>query len=110
MTFIPLRKAHGSVLKNQSLNAETTAFVGFWLDRYWVARALFSSTLVALQYQSHWMLAIAYAGFCAPTCSISFQWFRLMAATSLQIISPKIWITRNSIVGRVVSLALRIPC
>jgi Zn-dependent protease len=88
-TFIPFVGAWIS-LKNQSLNAETTAFVG-------LAGPLLGSTsaflvyLVALQYQSHWMLAIAYAGFV-------LNLFNLIPVVPLDgghvvaVISPKIWI------------------
>jgi Zn-dependent protease len=88
-TFIPFVGAWIS-LKNQSLNAETTAFVG-------LAGPLLGSTgallvyLVALQYQSHWLLAIAYAGFV-------LNLFNLIPVVPLDgghvvaVVSPKIWI------------------
>jgi Zn-dependent protease len=88
-TFIPFVGAWIS-LKNQSLSAETTAFVG-------LAGPLLGSTgaflvyLVALQYQSHWLLAIAYAGFV-------LNLFNLIPVVPLDgghvvaVISPKIWI------------------
>jgi Zn-dependent protease len=88
-TFIPFVGAWIS-LKNQSLSAETTAFVG-------LAGPLLGSTsaflvyLVALQYQSHWLLAISYAGFV-------LNLFNLIPVVPLDGghvvagISPKIWI------------------
>ena len=88
-TFIPFVGAWIN-LKNQSLNAETTAFVG-------LAGPLLGSTgallvyLVALQYQSHWLLAIAYAGFV-------LNLFNLIPVVPLDgghvvaVVSPKIWI------------------
>jgi Zn-dependent protease len=88
-TFIPFVGAWIS-LKNQSLNAETTAFVG-------LAGPLLGSTgallvyLVALQYQSHWLLAVAYAGFV-------LNLFNLIPVVPLDgghvvaVVSPKIWI------------------
>jgi Zn-dependent protease len=88
-TFIPFVGAWIS-LKNQSLSAETTAFVG-------LAGPLLGSTsaflvyLVALQYQSHWLLAIAYAGFV-------LNLFNLIPVVPLDgghvvaVVSPKIWI------------------
>jgi Zn-dependent protease len=88
-TFIPFVGAWIN-LKNQSLNPETTAFVG-------LAGPLLGSTsaflvyLVALQYQSHWMLAIAYAGFV-------LNLFNLIPVVPLDgghvvaVVSPKIWI------------------
>jgi Zn-dependent protease len=88
-TFIPFVGAWIS-LKNQSLNAETTAFVG-------LAGPLLGSTsaflvyLVALQYQSHWLLAIAYAGFV-------LNLFNLIPVVPLDgghvvaVVSPKIWV------------------
>jgi Zn-dependent protease len=88
-TFIPFVGAWIS-LKNQGLNAETTAFVG-------LAGPLLGSTsaflvyLVALQYQSHWLLAIAYAGFV-------LNLFNLIPVVPLDgghvvaVVSPKIWI------------------
>jgi Zn-dependent protease len=88
-TFIPFVGAWIS-LKNQSLSAETTAFVG-------LAGPLLGSTsaflvyLVALQYESHWLLAIAYAGFV-------LNLFNLIPVVPLDgghvvaVISPKIWI------------------
>jgi len=88
-TFIPFVGAWIS-LKNQRLNAETTAFVG-------LAGPLLGSTsafivyLVALHYESHWMLAIAYAGFV-------LNLFNLIPVVPLDgghvvaVISPKIWI------------------
>jgi Zn-dependent protease len=88
-TFIPFVGAWIS-LKNQSLSAESTAFIG-------LAGPLLGSTsallvyLVALQYQSHWMLAIAYAGFV-------LNLFNLIPVVPLDgghvvaVISPKIWI------------------
>jgi len=60
-TFIPFVGAWIN-LKTQSLNPETTAFVG-------LAGPLLGSTsaflvyLIALHYDSDWLLAIAYAGF-----------------------------------------------
>jgi Zn-dependent protease len=88
-TFIPFVGAWIS-LKNQSLNAETTAFVG-------LAGPLLGSTsaflvyLVALQCESHWLLAIAYAGFV-------LNLFNLIPVVPLDgghvvaVVSPKIWI------------------
>jgi Zn-dependent protease len=88
-TFIPFVGAWIS-LKNQSLSPETTAFVG-------LAGPLLGSTsaflvyLVALQYQSHWLLAIAYAGFV-------LNLFNLIPVVPLDgghvvaVVSPKIWI------------------
>jgi Zn-dependent protease len=88
-TFIPFLGAWIS-LKNQQLSAETQAFVG-------MAGPLLGSTgafvvyLVALQYQLHWLLAIAYAGFV-------LNLFNLIPVVPLDgghivgVISPKIWI------------------
>ncbi|HME39476.1 MAG TPA: site-2 protease family protein [Steroidobacteraceae bacterium] len=88
-TFIPFVGAWIN-LKNQGLNAETTAFVG-------LAGPLLGSTsafvvyLLALHYESHWLLAIAYAGFV-------LNLFNLIPVVPLDgghivaVISPKIWI------------------
>jgi Zn-dependent protease len=88
-TFIPFVGAWIS-LKNQRLNAETTAFVG-------MAGPLLGSTsafivyMIALHYESHWLLAIAYAGFV-------LNLFNLIPVVPLDgghvvaVISPKIWI------------------
>jgi len=88
-TFIPFVGAWIS-LKNQRLNAETTAFVG-------LAGPLLGSTsaflvyMMALHYESHWLLAIAYAGFV-------LNLFNLIPVVPLDgghvvaVISPKIWI------------------
>jgi Zn-dependent protease len=88
-TFIPFVGAWIN-LKNQGLNAETTAFVG-------LAGPLLGSTsafvvyLVALYYDSHWLLAIAYAGFV-------LNLFNLIPVAPLDgghivaVITPKIWI------------------
>jgi Zn-dependent protease len=88
-TFIPFVGAWIS-LKNQRLDAETTAFVG-------LAGPLLGSTsafivyMVALHYESHWLLAIAYAGFV-------LNLFNLIPVVPLDgghvvaVISPKIWI------------------
>jgi Zn-dependent protease len=88
-TFIPFVGAWIS-LKSQRLNAETTAFVG-------LAGPLLGSTsafivyMVALHYESHWLLAIAYAGFV-------LNLFNLIPVVPLDgghvvaVISPKIWI------------------
>jgi Zn-dependent protease len=88
-TFIPFVGAWIN-LKNQGLNAETTAFVG-------LAGPLLGSTsafvvyLVALHYDSHWLLAIAYAGFV-------LNLFNLIPVAPLDgghvvaVITPKIWI------------------
>jgi Zn-dependent protease len=88
-TFIPFVGAWIS-LKNHRPNAETTAFVG-------LAGPLLGSTstfvvyMVALHYESHWLLAIAYAGFV-------LNLFNLIPVVPLDgghivaVISPKIWI------------------
>jgi Zn-dependent protease len=88
-TFIPFVGAWIS-LKDQRLNPETTAFVG-------LAGPLVGSTsaflvyLVALHYDSHWLLAISYAGFV-------LNLFNLVPVVPLDgghvvaVISPKIWI------------------
>jgi Zn-dependent protease len=88
-TFIPFVGAWIN-LKNQGLSAETTAFVG-------LAGPLLGSTsaflvyLAALHYQTHWLLAIAYAGFV-------LNLFNLIPVSPLDgghivaVISPKIWI------------------
>jgi Zn-dependent protease len=88
-TFIPFVGAWIN-LKNQNLSAETTAFVG-------LAGPLLGSTsaflvyLLALQYQSHWLLAIAYAGFV-------LNLFNLIPVVPLDgghvvaVVSPKIWV------------------
>ena len=88
-TFIPLVGAWIS-LKNQRLDAETTAFVG-------LSGPLLGSTtsfvvyMIALHYESHWLLAIAYAGFV-------LNLFNLIPVVPLDgghvvaVISPKIWI------------------
>jgi Zn-dependent protease len=77
-------------LKSQRLNAETTAFVG-------LAGPLLGSTSAFIVYmavshcESHWPLAIAYAGFV-------LNLFNLIAVVPLDgghvaaVISPKIWI------------------
>jgi Zn-dependent protease len=88
-TFIPFVGAWIS-LKNQSLNAETTAFVG-------LAGPLLGSTsaflvyLVALQYQSHWLLAIAYAGFVLNLFNL-IPVLPLDGGHVVAVVSPKIWI------------------
>jgi Zn-dependent protease len=88
-TFIPFVGAWIS-LKNQSLNAETTAFVGLAGPLLGSTGALFVY-LVALQYQSHWLLAVAYAGFV-------LNLFNLIPVVPLDgghvvaVVSPKIWI------------------
>jgi Zn-dependent protease len=88
-TFVPFVGAWIS-LKNQSLNAETTAFVG-------LAGPLLGSTcaflvyLLALHSESHWLLAISYAGFV-------LNLFNLIPVVPLDgghvvaVISPKIWV------------------
>jgi Zn-dependent protease len=88
-TFIPFLGAWIS-LKSQQLSAESQAFVG-------MAGPLLGSTgafvvyLIALQYQVHWLLAIAYAGFV-------LNLFNLIPVVPLDgghivgVISPKIWI------------------
>jgi Zn-dependent protease len=88
-TFIPFVGAWISI-KNQSVSAEATAFVG-------LAGPLLGSTsaflvyLVALHYQSHWLLAIAYAGFV-------LNLFNLIPVVPLDgghivaVITPKLWI------------------
>jgi Zn-dependent protease len=88
-TFIPFVGAWIS-LKNQQMNPETTAFVG-------LAGPLLGSTsafvvyMVALHYGSHWLLAIAYAGFV-------LNLFNLIPVVPLDgghvvaVISPKLWI------------------
>jgi Zn-dependent protease len=88
-TFIPFVGAWIS-LKNQNLSPETTAFVG-------LAGPLLGSTsaflvyLVALKCESHWLLAIAYAGFV-------LNLFNLIPVVPLDgghvvaVVSPKIWI------------------
>jgi Zn-dependent protease len=88
-TFIPFVGAWIN-LKTQSLNPETTAFVG-------MAGPLLGSTsaflvyLIALHYQSHWLLAIAYAGFV-------LNLFNLIPVVPLDgghivaVVTPKIWV------------------
>jgi len=88
-TFIPFVGAWIS-LKNQRLNPETEAFVG-------LAGPLLGSTgafvvyLIALQYQTHWLLAVAYAGFV-------LNLFNLIPVVPLDgghivaVITPKLWI------------------
>jgi Zn-dependent protease len=88
-TFIPFVGAWIS-LKNQPINAETTAFVG-------LAGPLVGSTcaflvyLMALHYGSHWLFAISYAGFV-------LNLFNLIPVVPLDgghivaVISPKLWI------------------
>jgi Zn-dependent protease len=88
-TFIPFVGAWIN-LKTQRLNPETEAFVG-------MAGPLLGSTgaflvyLIALYYQLHWLLAIAYAGFV-------LNLFNLIPVVPLDgghivaVITPKIWI------------------
>ncbi len=88
-TFIPFVGAWIN-LKIQSLNPETTAFVG-------LAGPLLGSTsaflvyLIALHYDSHWLLAIAYAGFV-------LNLFNLIPVVPLDgghivaVVTPKIWV------------------
>ena len=88
-TFIPFVGAWIN-LKNQGIGSETQAFVG-------MAGPLLGSTgafivyLVALEYQTHWLLAIAYAGFV-------LNLFNLIPVVPLDgghivaVISPKIWV------------------
>jgi Zn-dependent protease len=88
-TFIPFVGAWLN-LKNQCLNPETVAFVG-------MAGPLLGSTgaflvyLIAVYYQLHWLLAIAYAGFV-------LNLFNLIPVVPLDgghivaVITPRIWI------------------
>jgi Zn-dependent protease len=88
-TFIPFVGAWIN-LKTQCLNPETVAFVG-------MAGPLLGSTgaflvyLIAVYYQLHWLLAIAYAGFV-------LNLFNLIPVVPLDgghivaVITPKIWI------------------
>ena len=88
-TFIPFVGAWIN-LKTQCLNPETVAFVG-------MAGPLLGSTgaflvyLIAVYYQLHWLLAIAYAGFV-------LNLFNLIPVVPLDgghivaVITPRIWI------------------
>ncbi len=88
-TFIPFVGAWIN-LKTQSLNPETTAFVG-------MAGPLLGSTsaflvyLLAMHDGSHWLLAIAYAGFV-------LNLFNLIPVVPLDgghivaVVTPKIWV------------------
>jgi len=88
-TFIPFVGAWIS-LKNQKLSAETTAFVGL-AGPLLGSTSAFLTYLVALHYESHWLLAISYAGFV-------LNLFNLIPVVPLDgghvvaVISPKIWI------------------
>lgn len=88
-TFIPFVGAWIN-LKNQGLSAETTAFVGLAGPLLGTTSA-FLVYLLALHYETHWLLAIAYAGFV-------LNLFNLIPVVPLDgghivaVISPKIWI------------------
>jgi Zn-dependent protease len=88
-TFIPFVGAWIN-LKTQRLNPETVAFVGM-AGPLLGTTAAFVVYLTALQYQLHWLLAIAYAGFV-------LNLFNLIPVAPLDgghvvaVITPKIWI------------------
>jgi Zn-dependent protease len=88
-TFIPFVGAWIN-LKNQGLSAETTAFVGLAGPLLGTTSA-FLVYLLALHYETHWLLAIAYAGFV-------LNLFNLIPVVPLDgghivaVISPKLWI------------------
>ncbi len=88
-TFIPFVGAWIN-LKTQQLNPETAAFVG-------MAGPLLGSTcafvvyLIALQYQLHWLLAIAYAGFVLNLFNL-IPIVPLDGGHIVAVITPKIWI------------------
>lgn len=88
-TFIPFVGAWIN-LKNQHMSTEVTAFVGMAGPLLGSAGA-FVVYLAALHYQSHWLLAIAYAGFV-------LNLFNLIPVVPLDgghvvaVISPKIWL------------------
>jgi Zn-dependent protease len=88
-TFIPFVGAWIN-LKDQPMNAETQAFVGM-AGPLLGSTAAFVVYLCALQSSSHWLLALAYAGFV-------LNLFNLIPVVPLDgghvvaVISPKIWI------------------
>jgi Zn-dependent protease len=88
-TFIPFVGAWIN-LKDQPMDAETTAFVGM-AGPLLGSTAAFVVYLYAMQISSQWLLAIAYAGFV-------LNLFNLIPVVPLDgghivaVISPKIWI------------------
>ena len=88
-TFIPFVGAWIN-LKDQPMDAETTAFVGM-AGPLLGSTAAFVVYLYAMQISSQWLLAIAYAGFV-------LNLFNLIPVAPLDgghivaVISPKIWI------------------
>jgi Zn-dependent protease len=88
-TFIPFVGAWIN-LKTQRLNPETAAFVGM-AGPLLGSTAAFLVYLMGLQFQLHWLLAIAYAGFV-------LNLFNLVPVVPLDgghivaVISPRIWL------------------